>query len=264
MIFNFKKSKITVDCFTSDISIYKFYKVRKAVSFYPDDIRKLPLDLTTVDQRSNIEYQIPTLKRCSGIIEHYKHGAIIPLWMDFICSPQTYAAGKSAIGAADPAYAEGFSQHPPEQWTGMFKDFHQVKFLNPWRFRDKSGIKYAWGPAFYNLHEHIDNFVVPPGMMWWDFQDQANINVFVRKKAEKFSIVAGTPMIHFIPLTEREVEYKCHFVDPMEMEKLAIIPRSFPTMSAGSRNNKFFKARAEAERMDALEKKGKCPFGFGK
>lgn len=264
MLFFFKEKKVVVDCFTSDASAYKFYKIRKAVSFFPDDIRKMPSDIPITDRRTNIEFPLPTLKRCSGIIEHYKHGAIIPLWMDFICSPQTFAQGKSALGAADEAYAEGFNQHPSIQWQGMFEDFHQLKFLNPWRFKDTSGIKYAWGPAFYNLQKHIDNFVVPPGIMWWDFQDQANINIFIRKKAEKFTIVAGTPMVHFIPLTEREVEYKCHLVSPLELEKLATIPQSFPTISSASRNNKFFKARAEAERMDKLEEKSKCPFGFGK
>jgi hypothetical protein len=263
MLFFFKEKKVVVDCFTSDASAYNLYKIRKAVVYYPDDIKKLPPNFSVTDRATNIDVPIPSLKKCVGISEWYKHGAIMPLWLDYVCDPQKHQMGQSALGTTDDHYQRHVVSHPAIQWQGMFEDFLHIKFNNPWRFRENGDIKHVWVPAFYNLQKHIDNFIVPPGIMWWDFQPQANINIFIRKKSPKFTLLAGTPLIHMIPITERQVEYQCHLVSPLEIEKLSIMPSSFPSAGVGTRNNKFFKAKEESMRLDKLEKASKCPFGFG-
>jgi len=265
MFFFFKKKKVVVDCFTADDSVYNLYKIRRAIVYYPDEIKKLPSEFLLPFMNSNIDVPVPSLKRCTGISEWYKHGAIIPLWLDFICDPEKHQAGRAPLGITDHHYLHQLENHSPIQWQDMFNDFFHIKFINPWRFRENGGIKHVWVSAFYNLQKHLDNFVIPPGIMWWDFQNQANINTFIRKNSKPFTIIAGTPLIHMIPITEKEVKYKTHLVTQQELDKIKIIPNTFSSLGSSSRNNKFFKARDEANRLDELESKFRtCPFGFGK
>jgi hypothetical protein len=88
--------------------------------------------------------------------------------------------------------------------------------------------------------------------------------MFVRKDSPDFTILAGTPMVHLIPITESEVEWKTHFVSFDEWCKVeGTIPQSFPEIGTGSRNNRYKKLMKEKEAMDKMEK-SKCPFGFGR
>ena len=266
MIFKFKKSKLVVDCFTYSRAAYELYKIRKAVLFYPETIKKMVPQYPIKDKATNITLNAPTVKKCTGINGLYTKGAIMPLWMDYIAQPRSCTRGETALGTTDPQWSSRVVEHDTKQFSPLFDSYHHVKFGSVWNNVEKSGLKFIWMPATYNMEEYglNDKIMVPPGLTYYDEQPQTNINLFIKKDAEDFVLRAGTPLIHIIPLTEKEVEWKCHLVDMQEWFDKNSIPPDMSMHYEGVRNNRYSKDKAVSDKMDAEEKKGKCPFGFGR
>jgi len=263
-MFWFKKKKIIVDCFTYRQSVFELYKIRKSVHFYPEAIKKMEPDAYVTEESSSVKVKIPTVKRCTGLNTLYKHGAIIPMWIDYVCSPKTAMENTSKLGVTDHWNNNLITQHPRAQYEGIFEDWIQLKFNGVWNIQEKTGVQFVWLQAMWNMSNDVDKIILPPAITYYDWQPQTNLNCFVKKDVEQFTILAGTPMIQIIPITENDVEYKCHLVDEREWMLKNTIPMDFPQISDGIRNLRWKKAKAAADKMDADEKKSKCPFGFGK
>jgi hypothetical protein len=69
-------------------------------------------------------------------------------------------------------------------------------------------------------------------------------------------------MIHIIPLTERDVEYKCHLIEKKEWDSVKERPKFFSGMASLLQNTRYDRERKAADELNKQEKK--CPFGFGK
>jgi hypothetical protein len=263
-MFWFKRKKIIVDCFTYRQSVFDLYKIRKAIHFYPDYIKKMEPDVQIQDHATNVKVKIPTIKKCYGINTLYKHGAIIPFWIDYVCSPKTAVDGTSKLGVSDHWNLKLINSHARSQYEGLLDNWIHLKFDGVWNIQEKTGVQFLWTAPFWNINNNVENYLVPPGITFYDWQCQTNLNMFVKRDAEPFTILAGTPMIHLIPLTDNEVEYKCHLVSEREHFSKNSIPLDFPQITNGLRNNRWKKDKAAADKMDADEKKSKCPFGFGR
>lgn len=264
-MFWFKKKKLVVDCFTWDEAAFKVYPVRKAIAHFPEAIKKMPPFETMNDNNTNIEVPLATLKQCTGITGLYRYGAIIPFWRDYICQPHKALVEKnSAFGLLSGNKQP--DEHPRIQYRGMFENFTNVKITGVWNFVEPKGTKFIVMPAVYNLNNFNYNFISPPALTYFDLQAQCNLQLFVRNDSPDFTILAGTPMLHIIPLvdSDREVEYKTHLVDVDEFTKKGDVPWNFPEIGAGVRNLRYKKLMEEKEKMDKIEKQSKCPFGFGK
>jgi hypothetical protein len=259
MLFFFKKKKIVVDCFTAMESVYNLYKIRKAITYFPEQIKALPTYIEVKTQNGNVKQKISTLKICNGLTELYKVGFIIPMWADFIANPKTAAAGQSALGVMSRHYF--FESHPIEQYEGLYRDHMHVKLVSPWRFKETTGAKFTWNAASWNHQEHANNFIINPGVLWFDTQSTTNINMFINKKAEDFTIHAGTPMVHVVPVSDAEVVIKNHLVCIDEWVKLDAIPNDYHQTSF-NRLGSYYKDLEKSNEMD--RKESKCPFGFGK
>lgn len=258
-MFFFKKPKVVVDCFTPLESVYELYKIRKATAYFPEAIKAIPDHIMMKDRNSMIDLPSATIKRCSGIKEYYKSSAIIPFWTDFVCQPKSYLERKSAIGVMGPPFF--FDQLSPDQYTGLFNDHIHVKFHNVWHIKEKTGVKFMWQAPMYNLEHHDKHFVIPPCVAYYDVQRQANLNIFIRKESEDFTISGGEPLVMITPMTEKNVEYRCHLVDIPEFKKQGTPPDEFTFFSL-SRTSRYQRELKKAKEMDKKEKK--CPFGFGK
>ena len=264
MMFFFKKKKLIVDCFTYRQSVFELYKIRKSVHFYPEAIKKMAPDTYVTDDATSVKIKIPTVKKCTGVNALYRHGAIIPMWMDYVCSPKTAMENTTKLGVTDSWNNNLMSQHPRAQYEGLFENWIQVKFGGVWNIQEKTGVQFLWHQAWWNMSNDIENIIIPPAITFYDWQCQTNLNAFVKKDVEPFTILAGTPMIQLIPITENDVEYKCHLIDEKEWFTKNTIPMDMPQISDGIRNLRWKKAKALADKMDADEKKSKCPFGFGR
>lgn len=258
-MFIFKKKKIVVDCFTAMESVYNLYKIRKAVTYFPEQIKAMPSHTEVTSRETNITHKITTLKRCNGLTELYKVGFILPMWADFTSQPKTSALGQSSIGSMSKDYF--FESHPANQYPGLYTEYSHVKLVSPWRFVEKSGIRFTWNAASWNLQEHANNFIINPGVLWFDTQVTTNINMFINKKADNFVIQAGTPMVHIVPLSDADLVINNHLVSFDEWVKLDPIPRDYHQSSV-NRFGSYYKDLEKSKEMD--RKESKCPFGFGR
>lgn len=258
-MFLFKKKKIVVDCFTPYKSVYELYKIRKAITYFPEHIKSMPRYISITHDVTKIKRDISTIKGCNGLTELYKVGFIIPFWTEFICQPKTSSERTSALAMMPNQYS--FDTHPKEQYSGMYEEWTHAKLLSPWKFREKTGVKFSWNQAMWNHPQHANNFIVSPGVLWFDTQSTTNVNIFVNKKSEDFFIQPGTPLVHLIPISDAEVEIRNHFVEGKEWEDIDPIPSDWAHMKT-NRWSSYLKEKKKSEEMDKQERK--CPFGFGK
>jgi hypothetical protein len=264
MFFNFKKSKITVDCFTYSPAAYELYKIRSAKVYYPEHIKKLNSGINIQEPNTNIVYSRPTIKRCVGLNDLYKKGFIIPFWMDFICQPKEHAENKSALGTTDTWHQSNIVHHFPVQYPGVFTNYFHVKFRGPWHIKEKIGVDFLWNATTWNINNDVEKYIIPPAIINFTNNCETNLNIFFCKDLEPFTLSAGTPLIHIIPLSEKDVEVKCHLVSHQEWISKSPYPDDMPTVQDGTRLNRLRKDRQNAKELDQLENKGKCPFGFTK
>lgn len=245
------QTKITVDCFTHDKAAFEIYKLRKSIYYQPETMKNMESGFVTTDRNTNINYSLPTIKRCSGINTLYRHGVIMPLWADFISQPVDYVGGNAAVGMFFSPQQVG--SHDPRQYPGMMKDYFNVKIPGVWHLVEPSGINFLWQAATWNLDNQNKDFVIPPGVLDFKWNAQTNVNMFVKKDLDTFSLLAGTPLVQIIPLTEKHVEYQCHLVSAEEFWNKPAQPGHFKSML------RWKKEKAQAVKLDELEKRGKCP-----
>lgn len=259
MLFKIKKSKITVDCFTHNKAVYELYKIRKAITYFPEDIKSLDRYTKLTNKETNIVEDVSTIKGCNGLTELYKKGFIIPFWTDAIFQPKSFSEGKSALGLLPKEYY--FDTHPPVQYPNLFNGYAHAKLHSPWHLREKSGVMFSWNSATWSLHNQIKNFTIVPGAIWFDTQTATHVNMFINRDIERFSLTAGTPLVHVIPISDKEVDIKCHLVTPQEWIDVDPLPMQFNGMSV-NRWGRYWKDLKKSKELDKQE--SKCPFGFGK
>jgi hypothetical protein len=264
MFFNFKKSKIVVDCFTYSPAAYELYKIRSAKVYYPEHIKKLEASVFLREQGTNIPVNYPTIKRCIAITDLYKNGFIIPFWMDFICNPIEHLQNKSALGTTDPMNQPNVTSHPQAQFPGILNNYFHVKFRGTWHCVEKTGVQFLWNSTVWNINNDVEKYIIPPGVTNFKDQYETNLNIFFHKTSDRFTLTAGTPLIHIIPLSEKDVEIKCHLISQKEWGEKVPYPVDLPTIQDGTRLNRLRKDKEHAKELDQLETKGKCPFGFTK
>lgn len=251
-MFWFKRKEIVVDCFTTLRGVYELYKPERSIEFFPEQIKNINSTFDEVDEGTKITLNRPTIKSCVGVIDYYKTGFILPMWADFVCQPTTAAKNESAIALMERPFF--YHSHTTNQYAGMFVDYLHVKLGSPWLFREKSGIKFGWNSAVWNLQKHVSNFVVLPGVVSYNHQCQTNVNIFVDKKSDNFILTAGTPLVHITPITENKVKLRHHLVDQNEYSKIGM-PTDFPSIRPGMYNR-------WVRETNKVSKK-RCPFGFG-
>lgn len=259
MFFKIKPTKIVVDCFTYQRSVYELYKIRKAISYFPEDIKNISRYTEVVNPTTNITQKISTIKGCNGLTEHYKTGFIVPFWTDAVFQPKSFSEGKSALGLMPKDY--NFDTHPPAQYPGLFDGWVHAKLHSPWKFKEKTGVRFSWNGALWNTHKHSKNFLVAPGTLWFDTQATAHVNVFINKDVDRFELDAGTPLVHVVPISDLQVEVKCHLVSIEEWIDVEPIPMEYNGMSI-NRWGRYWKELQKSKELDKQERK--CPFGFGK
>jgi hypothetical protein len=260
MMFWIKKKKIVVDCFTPFRSVHELYKIRKASVYYPEEFKKMDSYFMQAEPSTNVKQKFATIKTCNGIVDLYKHGFIIPSWTDYTFQPVAASKGESNLGVVTTPYK--FDSHPKEQFLGLYDNYMHAKLTGAWKFKEKTGVKFLWQGANWNIHKHVNNFFVASATIWFDTQNQTNVNIFINKDSPDFTISAGTPLVHLIPISDSEVEIKNHLIDESEFYSLDYVPPDY-SFSAYKRYNSYLKALEESKQLDKKEK-GKCPFGFGK
>lgn len=219
MFFFCKPKTITLDAFTSNPQIVDILSPDYASKFKPKWWYEVPNDQQII-LPSGINIKINTIKRCKGFKDYYSNASIIiPLWDSFILEFNNIGHRYSFVN-------ENYMEPQSETHRGpvYLNDFHQIKLASPWRFREKTGINFLFGQAFYNFKDPTE-FVIPPAMINFRYQNAAEVNFFVKKptgeNVERLEFEAGHPLVYLTPLTEKLVVVKTHLVSVAELNKVA-------------------------------------------
>ena len=126
----------------------------------------------------------------------------------------------------------------------------------PWILKEKTGcnfayIKETWGSLDNDDYHRV---TVLPAVVNFKYQHHLHINAFIPDAKNTYSIKLGTPVVHLIPMTENDVEFKSHSLFENEFNALKT-STSFPTVSGGYN---FAKNKSE----ERENEKKKCPFHF--
>lgn len=232
---------IHLDCFTNAYHAYKFTPIVKASKAIPQWWRNTAPGTTDFDF---VTFQHPTRNRnvrtCYGFIELYKRGCIVESWSDFVL--------KNVDGKCTAFYSTGpqVSTQTLKERGGSFRDYTHLKLVSPWRFKEKTGVQFHCSAAWWSLEGK--NFIMPPGILAFDFNNAAHVNILVPKNAEAQQIRLGQPLMHLIPLSEGRLEIKNHYIDRENID------REFYALKS------FYGWRAIKNLMNRNKERERCPF----
>ncbi len=130
-----------------------------------------------------------------------------------------------------------------------FVNYHHIKLISPWILKEKSGVKFAWVGAEWNLDSY--NFKVLPGIINFNINHHTNVNLMLPKEEKNIIIPAGLPIVNLIPLTDKKINLVNQVIPEKEMDSM----RRSPQQS-------YFHGWRTSKRL-LKENKSKCPFGFG-
>ena len=243
MIFFFKKQKLVVDCFTYRQDVYKHNPIDYAFKFYPDWWKKTP---PTVRNNS---FKVPTVKKCSGIIDTYQQGFIIPLWNDF-----AFRVENKNIFWEHADKQSKCKVHDYQQWQTYadMNKYYNLKIVSPWIVKCKSNINFYLTKPFWN-HPLNTPYHILSGVLNFKHNNATNIQMMVNIHEDyDYTIEACTPIVHVIPFTEKKLIIKNHLIDKFEYEKIDIANSTIKKFSGT-----YLKSVSNAKKQNK-----KCPFHF--
>lgn len=251
-MFWFKRNKIVVDAFVHSDIIYELSKIDYAHKFFPQGWKSLPAtkEIKAAQyQESKAMLNIPTIKKCPGFNNLFSKGFIIPSWTDMVLEDVN-----GNIQAFDPTLQQRTEAHPNwAWWPELYEGYAHVKIISPWLLSEKSGIHFVYHQCDWHNTDRIANFHVLSAIIDYKAQNNTHINVFM-KKGTIINIQHGDPLVHIVPITEKEVELKTHRVDEKEYSK--IMHNNAGHFMWSGQHRALYNAMKEKE--------SKCPFGFGK
>jgi len=215
MIFIIKKRKLVLDMFTCNQQIFDVGKPKMATQFFPEWWKELKTQLS-----DNQIVPQPTMKRCIGFVDHYKHGFIVPMWSDFriefgvIGTENHYALCSDGYTPVvqHPTNQRG-SYAPPDKYCNM-------KLESPWTAQCKEDVYFKWEQPTWNMKE-LNAYVVLPATVEFKYQHSINVHLmFPRSSNTKIrQINFGDPVVHVTPISERPLDIRYHMVTPTEYDR---------------------------------------------
>ena len=213
-MFFFKKKSLTIDCFTAVEGAFKFAKPKHSAEFVPEWWKELPTSYTA----KNGFWPIPTIRRCSGIIDLYQKGIMPSAWCDAVFNIGAKGTEEYQWQFSDPTH--NASTHENEQIGTHFnsKEFAHLRLSSPWAFKCNESVDWLWQDPTWNTLPNY-NYKILPGILEFKWQHATNVNMIFRRKEEKYThtIRYKTPLSQLIPLADdRRIKLKHHQVSEQE------------------------------------------------
>jgi len=234
MLFKFLKNKITLDVFTHRKEVLEFFTLDRTNKFIPDWFKKTPIN----NDSESAYYPLGTLKGCYGIKELFKKGFTIPLWSDLAIRINN-KEGTLQYQFAD--FESSIDFHVAGQWkyyASPEKNIH-FKIISPWKIKEKTGVQFlcidfSWDSLFYD-------YKIMQGIINFKENNSTHINGFFSLKEDiDLLLPAHKPLVHFIPLSDKNISLKHHLISSKEFDEL------------GKQNSSYF--------INRIRKAKKCPF----
>lgn len=246
MIFFFKKNKLNVDCFTNRADLHSLLPVSKSTKGFPEWWKNLPKTY-----HSDIEI-LPrsTMKACNGFTEYFKNTFYIPFWSDAL-----FHVGPDFNTGLNYSFADGtttISVHSSaERGTYLNESSYQhIKVQSPWFIECKDDVKFVFNQNTWEF-DKPEQTIIPPGIIDFKYQKATNYNMFFKYTGTPYDVFikAGSPIVTYAALTEREVKIHNHLLDEKEYK------------SRREKNSATFVFRNRYNTTkDLIDSTKKCPF----
>lgn len=254
-MFWFKRKEIVVDVFTPFQSVADEYPIELTRKFTPKWFKGAKSVYIEDGYKPH-----PTLKGCSGMLDLWQKGFIIPLWTDCVVKVNEQKegdkAGSFAWQTADTRTTP--IAHHSNQWD-MFADpkkYGHFKFGNCWAMKTKENIKWHWSAPYW--HQGLDvDYTTPPALIN-AYDTSMTLNVQLMLKIDKPKVIeftAGDPMVQMVPLSDRNIKLKTHVVGYEEFMLLS-------GEASGIGVGKFVNGYKTSVKNIKKRKESKCPFHF--
>lgn len=219
-----KLRPINIDAFTYIESIYNYYSPKLSREYIPTWWKNLPTDF---DEPASPSINHPTMKRCIGFIESFRHGFLVPLWSDLaldlfnemgnVVYRYKFADNQSRI-----------ETHNNLQYNGFFNvnSMQHFKIVVPWRIREKSGIKFMISQPMWNMGNLNRDITVLGGISDFKYQDSCHFQLLVNYpdigKHNSILIPSDTPLMQITPINDRPVKIHTHLIDQSKYENAGL------------------------------------------
>jgi len=217
-----RKSKVVLDCFTHLDYVYEHSPIEYARE-------NIPTWYKNMDKTFKEDGFIPqaTLKKCPAITSTLTSGIYIPLWTDLAFNIRTVSNdGKRVQKELQWNSADDRTQivsHAREQWAsfaGQDKIQH-IKISPAWYFKTKENINFYWTQPYYHRENNLIS--VSPGIDNYQTICNTSINEFIDLYVDRnFNISHGSPIVQLIPMSDKNVVIKNHFISEKEFNSLQI------------------------------------------
>jgi hypothetical protein len=240
-----KTPEINLDCFTSDNCVYTHTPIVRASKAFPDWWKTLDRHEPHFEHTPENPFHLVEEKNardCYAIIELYKRGVIIENWCDI--------SFRTENGGFNYWYSSGLppQAHEKKQINYAFPNHHQIKLVSPWVFRETTGVKFLWLGAEWSLDKL--EIKVLPGVINFDIISDINVNLMFPVRDGIFTINAGLPLVHLVPLSDKNLKVTNHIVTEQELNKIRI----------NSSLTSFFGWRKALQLRKRNRERGTCPF----
>jgi hypothetical protein len=211
-----RPSKIHIDCFTWMHDLPKLYPVLQASECIPHFFKNIPSTVKTPTGPSR-----GTLRTCPGANDLFRSGIILQAWSDIYLNWKSPNVFWEPQGSAE--------SHSSLQWNNSkeLKDFYHFKLNSPWKFKEKTGVKFLMTNCFW--HETTAPYFVVNGMLEFKYQNTTNVNTWVNRNQfpNETTITAGTPLAQIIPCSEKDIVLHQHQISMDEYLKMQVVFYSF-------------------------------------
>jgi hypothetical protein len=225
MFFWFKSKTIYIDCFTTNRAAYDLYKINHSMIFTPEWWKSMTGKRTKDSGMLTIE--MPTIKRCAGLIDQYKKGFILPLWSDLMIK-----SNEQGYFYQFADFISGAKEHEKEQYSPAFQQYHHIQLRSPWAIKEKSGINFMSLPCVWSWLDFTNYIHGLQGMVNFKYQHGSHANLLIDKGPEQvITIEAGTPILQFIPLSENPIKINYHHLSDQEFLLKFALNNSHPKFS---------------------------------
>jgi len=191
MFKSFKKSRdIDVIAYAGHQQLIDLFPIEKADKVYPEWFKKMPSPKEKYGEDKNV-------RMCSGLTDFYKSSYMLTCWQDYeICvTPDGRLFFDSTNKEEYPITGHQLETQAPNAWPG---------YMNVWSQKNPK------------------DFHVVPGMLEFRFQHGCHVNLIVPipEKEHQFTIKAGTPLVTLTPMTEKNINLQCQYMDEKKREGL--------------------------------------------
>ena len=205
-----------------------FSPIEKSSKFIPKWWRKTPKSSLTISEDNKITALLTT-KNCPGIIGTFQNGYIVPLWSDLLMRIENdrwiyqFSDGISSI-----------QDHSNNQMVDFHPNYHILKISTPWTISASTNINLIFLDPFYHFPKER-NYYVPYGISpLIDKNFKINCFMFVKKEKKEMFMPQGTPLLHIIPITEKEIKFKTEVITQEQyLIKQSIVGTSTSFVSNG-------------------------------